>query len=68
MLTTICSVFAFVFGFACAWWLQQYEVDRAEYECRCRNLELKELRKEIGSTTRSTAFMRRWAKLGGGPR
>ena len=69
MLTTIaCSVFAFIFGFACAYWWQQYEVDRAQYECRCRNLELKELRKEIGSTTRNTAFMRRWAKLGGRPR
>ena len=61
-------VLAFVFGFACAYWWQQAEIERAQYDCKCREMELKELRKEIGSTTKSTAFMRRWAKLGGRPR
>ena len=66
MLTTICSAFAFIFGFACAWWLQQAEIERAQYDCKCREMELKELRKEIQDTTKSTAFMRRWARMGGG--
>ena len=47
------GVFAFVFGFACAYWWQQHEIERAQYECRCRDMELKELRNEIANTCNS---------------
>jgi hypothetical protein len=51
-----------IFGFAAGYWFQQAEVERAERDCQCRQIELRELRDEINRTTKNTALMRKWAK------
>ncbi len=51
-----------IVGFACGYWFQQAAVERAQYDCQCRQIELRELRDEINRTTKSTAMMRRWAR------
>jgi hypothetical protein len=50
-----------IVGFACGYWFQQGEVDRAKYDCRCREMELRELKGEVLRTTKNTSLMRRWA-------
>jgi hypothetical protein len=51
-----------VFGFACGYWWQQAEVERAERDCKFRQMELNELRGEGLRTTKNTSLMRRWAR------
>lgn len=51
-----------IVGYACGYWFQQAEVERAKYDCRCRQIEIRELRDEINKTTRKTAMMNRWAR------
>jgi hypothetical protein len=51
-----------IFGFAAGYWFKQGEVDRAKYDCKCREMELRELKGEVLNTTKNTALMRRWAR------
>ena len=51
-----------IIGFAAGYWFQQPEIDKARRECRHKEIALDELRKEIKKTTKSTAFMKRWAR------